>query len=334
MRIFFIFSLVLLLYGSCFAQREKANYVQSPQSDSLKILSNIMYGGKTDMERYEANNRFLEMLKNDLRDENTINFKYDSVKMLSVFLSENKEFKLFTWGIPTAENKYDIFGIILFYSEKSENYKYLELQDISKILEDPEKETLKKGMWFGAIYYQMIEHKINNNKVYTLIGWNGVNGLWQQKVIDILFFDGRGEPVFGKLMFKGRGYTSNKRIVINYANNVFLKLLYENITYSTVSIKENHRYNKKINTNNNAALKTPKKKKIVKTTTSPMIVFDNVKPKYPSLEGQYQYYYPSSDKSHGFYFKDGKWTYKSLDVPVDTLPVKGIKNGLLPPELR
>ena len=333
MRIFSIFSLVLLLlYSNCFAQREKTDFVQSPQSDSLKFLSSIMYGGKTDMERYEANNRFLEMLKNDLIDENTINFKYDSVKTLSVLLSVNKKFKLFTWGLPIADNKYDIFGIILFYSEKSGKYKYLELQDVSKILEYPEKEVLKKGMWFGAIYYQMIEHKVSNNKIYTLIGWNAGNGLWQQKVIDILFFDSRGEPVFGKLMFRGRGYTSNKRIVINYANNVFLKMLYENVTYSTVFVKEKHRYNKKINTNNNVALKAPKKKKIVKTTTTPMIVFDNVKTKYPSLEGQYQYYYPASDKSHGFYFKDGKWMYKSLDVPVDTLPMKKIKNGLLPPE--
>ena len=24
-------------------------------------------------------------------------------------------------------------------------------------------------MWFGAIYYQMIEHKVSNNKIYTLL---------------------------------------------------------------------------------------------------------------------------------------------------------------------
>ena len=78
----------------------------------------------------------------------------------------------------------------------------MELQDVSKILEYPER-SFKKGMWFGAIYYQMIEHKVSNNKIYTLIGWNA-EWAWQQKVIDILFFDSRGEPVFGKLMFRGR----------------------------------------------------------------------------------------------------------------------------------
>ena len=48
-----------------------------------------MYGGKTDMERYRLIIVFRNV-ENDLIDENTINFKYDSVKTLSVLLSVNK----------------------------------------------------------------------------------------------------------------------------------------------------------------------------------------------------------------------------------------------------
>ena len=219
---------------------------------------------------------------------------------------------------------------MMVFSEKSRNYKLIDLRDVSNDIVNPEKEILKKGLWYGAVYYQLIEKKIEGKKVYTIIGWHPTNGLYQQKVIDVITFDRNDEPVFGKLMFRGKGFTSSKRIVFRYSDKIAMKLRFEKATYNIVKKKENKRYNQRINQNNDERLRSEKKKTIVKTKTEEMIVFDMLYPSRPELEGQYQYYYPVSETGNGFYFEDGRWIHRTLEPEEDTILVKPLKNGLFP----
>lgn len=312
-----------------FAQKEKL-VVQTPSTDSLMAASMAMYNGKTDMARYEANEKFIQLLKKDLREENAFDYVFDSIRILSVIYPDDRKFKVFSWNLPLSNFKNENYGLMMVFSEKSHNYKLIELRDVSNDIINPEKEILKKGLWYGAVYYQLIEKKFDGKKVYTIIGWHPTNGLYQQKIIDVITFDRNDDPVFGKLMFRGKGYTGSKRIVFRYSDKVAMKLRFEEATYNIVKKKEKKKYNSRINKNNDQALRKPKKKTIVKTKMEEMIVFDMLFPTRPELQGQYQYYYPLSETGNGFYFNDGRWVHRSLEPAEDTLLVKPINNGLMP----
>jgi len=109
-----------------------------------------------------------------------------------------------------------------------------------------------------------------------------------------------------------------------------MKLRFEQATYNIVKKKENKKYNKRINQNNDERLRSEKKKTIVKTKTEDMIVFDMLYPSRAELEGQYQYYYPLSETGNGFYFEDGRWIHRTLEPEEDTILVKPLNNGLIP----
>ena len=326
--------LILLLFFSVafvhtFAQKETP-VVQTPSTDSLMAAAMAMYNGKTDMARYEANEKFIQLLKKDLREEGAFDYVFDSLRILSVIYPDDRKFKVLSWNLPLSNFKNENYGLMMVFSEKSHNYKLIELRDVSNDIVNPEKEILKKGLWYGAVYYQLIEKKVEGKKVYTIIGWHPTNGLYQQKVIDVITFDRNDEPIFGKLMFRGKGFTSSKRIVFRYSDKVAMKLRFEQSTYNIVKKKENKRYNKRINQNNDERLRSEKRKTIVKTKTEEMIVFDMLFPSRPELEGLYQYYYPLSETGNGFYFEDGRWIHRTLEPEEDTILVKPLNNGLTP----
>jgi hypothetical protein len=327
---FFIFLLIVVAGTDLLAQKQKAVDIQTPSTDSLMLAANIMYNGKTDMAKYEANDKFIRLLKKDLREENSFDFVYDSIRILSVIYPNDKKFKAFTWNLPLDNYKNEIFGLFMVFSEKSRNYKIIELRDVSNEIINPEKEILKNGLWYGAVYYQLIEKKVDGKKVYTIIGWHPTNGLYQQKIIDVITFDRNDEPVFGRLMFRGKGFSGNKRIIFRYSDKIAMKLRFEKAEYNIAIKKERTKYNKRINKTNQERLKPEKKKTIIKAKSEEMIVFDILFPVKPELEGQYQYYYPISDKGNGFYFDDGKWVHRYVKADEDSVTTKSLKNGLLP----
>lgn len=325
----FLFYLFLGLAFFSSAQK-KPVVVEAPSSDSLKLLSLAMFNAPTDMARYEANDLFIKTLKNDLYNENSFYFAFDSIKALSVLTSSDSKFRILTWTLPLKTDCFETFGLMLVYSSKSSKYKVIELHDISSELVNPEKEILKKGQWFGAVYFQLIEKKFKGEKYYTLIGWNGADALIQYKIIDVLMFDRNDEPVFGKLIFRGKGYYGSKRLVFRYGDKVTMKLRYETTTYTVVNTKQRNRHNARINTNNDEALQANRKKVKSKTSTEDLIVFDLLVPMRPELVGQYQYYMPLSETANAFYFDDGKWIHKQFKTTDDSASVKTPENGLMP----
>ncbi len=326
-RLFFVtlFSL-FIMHG----QAQKNVPVQAPMSDSLAGLAKLMYSGETDIVRYEANDRFMNLLKEELLKPDAFQFAFDSVKSLAVVYPNDKKFKIYTWSLPLLTDKYETYGLMLVFSNKSHTYKVIELRDVSNDIVNAEKEILKKGVWYGAVYYQLIEKKVNGEKLYTVIGWNGGNGIYQQKVVDVITFDRNDDPVFGKLLFRGKGFTGYKRVIYRFSVKVVMKLRFEEISFQVVTKKERKKHNERINQNNDEALRTPKKKTVVKTKTEEMIVFDHLIPLRPELEGQYQFYYPYSEKGNGFVFEDGRWVYQQVQTTDDPKSDRPLQDGLLP----
>jgi len=329
------FILALCIASSLFSQPKSRNEVLiAPTADSLIYYSNKMFQGQNDIIRYEANEHFKDLLSETLYDTEAIYYNFDTVRVLSAQGPKDKYFKIYTWCLPLQSGKYENFGIILVKSSKTGTYKQFDLRDVSTELETPEKHILRKGVWYGAVYYQIIETKFQGEKVYTLIGWNGWNGLTQQKIIEILTFTSRDEPVFGKIMFRGRGYFGKKRLIFEYGDQIVMKVRYENHDYRIISKKEYRSRNKPRNQiTSNDAMQAEKNKTKEKIKNAPMIVFDELVPMRPELEGQYQYYYPLSAVGNAFYYDNGRWNFRKLDLSKEYKNnEKDIKEGLEPTE--
>ena len=128
--------------------------------------------------------------------------------------------------------------------------------------------------WPGAHYYQIIQPEKKNNDYYLLLGWNGNNKISTKKVVEVLHFQ-NNQPKFGFPVFKTEK-RNQTRIVFEYSKEASMSLRYD------------------------------EKKK--------WIVFDNLSPREPQLEGMYSYYGPDFSINALNYVK-GKWLLeKGVDV--------------------
>lgn len=328
MQRFLLITILTLSNFVCFSQKNKEVPFVLPNVDSLRYYSNVMYNGENDILKYEANERFKSLLMSNLQNKDSHTWNFDTIQILSVQSAKDLSFRIFTWCMPLNSGKFEHFGYLMLYSKKSGTYNIEELDDVSGKIEFPEKESLKNNKWYGAVYYQIIENRYHGDKFYTLIGWNGWNSLTQKKIIDIIYFNSRGDAVFGKNVFRGKGYSNKKRLIFEYGDQIVMKLRYEFHDYKIITKKE-YKRNSRINKNNDEALKAEKKKTIEKVKTEPMIVFDELTPIRKELEGQFEFYYPLSAKTNSFHFDDGKWCYRELNTKDEVEKnTKNIRYGL------
>ena len=81
-------------------------------------------------------------------------------------------------------------------------YRFYPLQDFSSYQPYPEALTLTPDQWWGAYYYQAVEHHSGDTLFLTLIGVNHSQNRYAQKVIEVLQVLPDGEIRFGAPIFK------------------------------------------------------------------------------------------------------------------------------------
>jgi hypothetical protein len=129
--------------------------------------------------------------------------------------------------------------------------------------------------------------------LYTLLGWQGLNLLQMQKVIEILTFDYKGNPQFGKKVFYKYQNGENKRVIFNYSSTTSMSLRFDESTLS-----KNKRWNasrKKFD---------PVKEKVH------MIIYDRLV-RLESRESREPLQVPAGDAYDGFIFVNGRWNFIS-----------------------
>ena len=138
-------------------------------------------------------------------------------------------------------------------------------------------------MWYGAIYYKLIEVEIYGQKAYTLLGWDGFTANSNRKFIDIINFEKNGNATFGLPVFKTEKGIRN-RLIFEYAEKANMLLRYD---YQAIMIE---------------------KRKKLKKVNAWLIVMDRMIPMDPSMAGFRKYYVPAGDAYDGYIFRDGYWT--------------------------
>lgn len=273
-----------------------------------------MFEASSEFERFNAQHHFKRTLILFLNQPNAHKFDFNTIPYLSTLISSNRQIFIFTWVVPKSNYTYENFGIVYFYDEKKKKYDIVELTDVKYEINNIDKKELRKNQWWGCLYYELIEVQVNNNKYYTLLGWDGSEQLVNKKVIDVLRISPNSGIVFGAPIFSGYG-RQLKRVIFQYAKNATMNLRYERQSYEiVVKSKNNPRYKNPKQRNNQQtdgfrAQQPPRENVKTKRTFAQMIVFDNIIPLNQNLKDVYAYYVPEVNVVNSFIFRNNRWEF-------------------------
>ncbi len=246
----------------------------SQSSETLKtninlILANIKYI-PSDSERIESGKNVQMMLDSLLRFPENFGDELKNIKYLGKIISPDKKLALITYNIPLTSGTHRFFGIIQMAPENKQCKTFL-LHDISEqYTQRPVFEQFTPQKWYGALYYQIIPQKTADGKVYILLGSCLNNSLMtNKKIIESLWFDENGMPIFGKPVF-------------DYGLKVQSRIIFEFNIQARMTIQ----YHNKLK----------------------MIIFDHLAPSSPIFTNNFEYYGPDASFD-GLKYENGLWRY-------------------------
>lgn len=181
------------------------------KEDSLKILSDKMINAEDAPERFRSDSNFIRGLVRALKTSNSFYYPFDSLRTISHLYSPDSTFRIFTWQLKKDEYVYLQKGAIQI-NTKDGQLKLFPLFDYSMYTGKPLDSVRTKDNWIGAIYYRMIMKENNGKKYYTLLGFDDFAVSSNKKWMEILTFNGRGEPVFGAPLISFKEDTARRPV--------------------------------------------------------------------------------------------------------------------------
>lgn len=290
-----ILLLLLTVVGLSSQAQDKAK-MQDYQSRLSSLFIRVAEA-PTDNERYLASEEAVQLLAEALDEEDSEEWKWSLPQYVSVLTSPDKLFRIFTWAVVRDNGEFECFGAVQFYNEKEEVYEHLLLNDKSEEIMNREESVLAADQWLGAVYQDLIQTTTSSHTYYTLLGWNGVDNLTERKIIEPVYIR-NGVPQFGAPLF--RRMRNQRRVVLEYSNDAVVNLRYETQTVEEVE----HKREKVKGTNRYQTVEIKKEHK------ETMIIFDEVEPQIPGMEGLFHYYVPSGTEL-AYAFVDGKWELRN-----------------------
>jgi len=236
-----------------------------PEIDSINQYFSLLKETDSDKEKHEINSQLISFLKIFLQTNLSFNADYKDVKNLSVLKSEDGNLRVYTWNLNYQDGSFQYFGFLQYKDNKGITLTFLDDKKYKNEVDYRLFQTCNE--WYGALYYEIITKKWNTITYYTLIGWDGADFLINRKVVEVLYFDRRNIPVFGKKLFK-LNRTNTGRLVFEYADRTTMIL----------------RYNKQ----------------------KDMIIMDHLAPSETKYTNMFQFYGPDFSYD-AFIFRGGKW---------------------------
>lgn len=214
--------LLLIIILSCAITRVNAQHsfnlsnsqAMKKSQDSLIKISEETAAAINNAQRFAHNATFIKTLVNSLKNQNSFNYTFDSLKRISIVKSPDNKFRIFSWYLPVDDGSYHFFGAIQM-STKDGKLKLFPLIDETIQLTDANAITSNKN-WYGATYYEIIPVVANGRApYYVLLGWKGNSAKTSKKVIEILSFE-KDEPAFGKPVFDQKNTPVKNRMIFEY----------------------------------------------------------------------------------------------------------------------
>ena len=234
--------------------------------DSLSVLADSIVNGDEQGMRTQSCYDFIRMLVQALKVKNSFDYPFDSLKHINIMYADDKSFRIFNWNLLKTTGVYRYYGAI---QKKSSTIKLWPLFDYSDYFTSPLDTVTSSERWFGCLYYQIVR----SGKSYLLFGWDGNTLLSNKKIIDVLSFDKKGNPVFGAPIFNIGTDSLPKyvcRFMIEYKEIAQVSMRYDN--------------------------------------DMQLIIYDHLIPIDPKAEGMYDMYVPDGSYE-AFELKKKKWNH-------------------------
>lgn len=182
--------------------------------DSLKKITLRVYNEQqSDAIKFSENGRFVKMLVEALKEPNSFNYGFDSLKTVSVVKSPDQVFRILSWYVQLENGTYRYYGAIQMNSKSG--LKLFPLIDQTENLTDANAITTNQK-WFGARYYEIIPVTTSGRlPYYVLLGWKGNTTETTKKIIEILSFD-KENATFGMPVFDGKDLKGKNRVIFEY----------------------------------------------------------------------------------------------------------------------
>ena len=249
--------------------------VISVKEDSIARLFTRLESAAGAHEKRSLSSNILDMMTGLLSAPSSFNYPFPKLTRVGKIMSSDSSVRIFTWHLAYYDGTFDYFGLVQRKIGTADSVQVFVLNDISRTLVSPEDTVLRSGNWVGCLYYEIATVTIGDTTCYTLIGYDFNTLLTSVKLVDILYFDGSGDPVFGASVFRMDGVVK-KRLLFEYSRQVVMVLKYDR--------------------------------------ESGMIVFDHLSPSMPEFKDMHQYYGPDFSYD-GLRFESGQWVLvKDLDL--------------------
>lgn len=265
LRSAFLFSLVFL---PALIQAQNTEQLYKTTSDTLLARFKHIQQHPMLIDEVNADNEAIVLsLENFLKQKDAFEFRFELGKNLSDIVSDDKKVRVISWALPHDAGVYRCYGYVLHKNTKTKTTSVFKLKAAEEKTENIERKSVNHTNWQSCVYYNLIQKKSNGKMYYTLIGWTGNDGITTKKIIDVLSFSSKGEPVFGAQIFQMKKQKWS-RIIFEYSPQAIMQLNYD------------------------------EQKK--------MIVFDHLAPNDPMNTGRFQYYGPDFSVD-GLKWKKGMW---------------------------
>jgi hypothetical protein len=235
--------------------------------ERLKNLFAASAAATDDSQKLMITDSMVALLEQTLGLPGAFDYPFDSLKSLGKITASDGRVRIFTWNLPMRDATNLYFGFIQYRTNARSLPKIYKLTDASNEITDPAGAVLPVDQWYGMLVYDIIVRNLNETSYYTLLGYDPENLFVSRKLVDVLYFDPAGQPMFGKPIF-------------HYKNKMQCRLLFEYSARVQMSLRWNE--------------------------SKKMIVFDHLSPPKSSLTGNYQYYGPDFSYD-ALRFDNGIW---------------------------
>lgn len=283
---------ILLMLACCGSWAQQKEVMMAYQNEIQPLLEKV-YTAPTDNERYNANETVVQLMHEALMQEGSFHFKFDFGKRMSILASSDRQFRIFSWPVVKDNGEFECFGFVQSWNEKTESYDVYVLSDKSDETPTPEESVCFPESWYGCVYQELIETKYEGRIFYTLLGWTGVDNLRQRKVMEPIFFrPSSSKPQFGAPVF--RKVKNQRRKVLLYSSSAMVNLHYDEQYCQVVENKKSKKKGRTVN------------EQVSHNEKFNMVIFDELEPQMPGMEGLFQYYLPTGTEM-AYIFVNGKW---------------------------
>lgn len=153
------------------------------------------------LERLRADSLFTRQLVRGMLVPYSIYYPFDSITTAPILYPPDSSFRIITWHYTINDADFRQKGVLQINTPDG-SPKFFPLFDASEYSDNPMDSIRDSRNWIGAIYYRILQHEWQGQKIYTLIGYDENNSITTRKWLEILTFTPDGAPRFGGNYFR------------------------------------------------------------------------------------------------------------------------------------